>query len=247
MALDPRKRQKKKERRNAKQKVHRRTAIARFPTEMPARLRRAAAAPILHAVAAETLWDQGIGSVLLSRALPNGSVAFGFFLVDVFCCGVKNAIYGIEPRASYREHVYEKAASYERPTPMRPECCRKLVEGAVEYARQWEIAPHADYAKARLIFGDIDAAACPEEFEYGRDGKPFYVSGPYDSPERSRRIIAQLERTAGKGNFDYLVMLKSSDRISEEGGILRLAGGGLADGAYEADEDYEDETEGEEE
>ena len=40
--------------------------------------------------------------------------------------------------------------------------------------------------------------------KFGKDGKPLFISGPYDNAEA---IVRQLARTAGEGNFDYVMML----------------------------------------
>ncbi len=40
---------------------------------------------------------------------------------------------------------------------------------------------------------------------FGKDGKPFYVSGPYDDERKISFVINTLTRTCGEGNFDYLV------------------------------------------
>jgi hypothetical protein len=40
---------------------------------------------------------------------------------------------------------------------------------------------------------------------FGKDGKPFYVSGPYDTPARVRTIGQTLEKSRGTGNWDYMV------------------------------------------
>jgi hypothetical protein len=39
--------------------------------------------------------------------------------------------------------------------------------------------------------------------EFGKDGEPFYINGPYDNPEA---IIAKLQETVGEGNFKYLII-----------------------------------------
>jgi hypothetical protein len=44
-------------------------------------------------------------------------------------------------------------------------------------------------------------------FTFGKDGKPFYISGPRDTPERSRAIVDRLMERCGPGRFDYLVVL----------------------------------------
>ena len=37
---------------------------------------------------------------------------------------------------------------------------------------------------------------------FGRDGVPFYVSGPYDNP---RSVVRTLDRTCGEGNYHYVL------------------------------------------
>jgi hypothetical protein len=55
------------------------------------------------------------------------------------------------------------------------------------------------------IFGDVDTGACPETFTFGKDGKPFFVSGPNDTPARIRSVSQTLARSQGSGGWDYLV------------------------------------------
>src|SRR6185295_11540148 len=83
-----------------------------------------------------------------------------------------------------------------------PACAVKLISGAIDYARRLDFKPHPDYHYAREIFGDINPEDCQETFEYGREGKPFYVAGPYDN---AIRIVNQLSRKLGPEGFDYIV------------------------------------------
>ena len=53
-------------------------------------------------------------------------------------------------------------------------------------------------------------------FQFGKDGKPFYVSGPYDSPVKSRRIVDTLEKRCGPGGYDYLVLVGGSPGLDFE-------------------------------
>ena len=53
----------------------------------------AAHAPIHESLVPASLFEQGIGNLLFSRSLPDGRVALGAFLLDVFCLGVKNAFF----------------------------------------------------------------------------------------------------------------------------------------------------------
>jgi hypothetical protein len=71
----------------------------------------------------------------------------------------------------------------------------------VTYARDLGIDPHIDYRIAKAIFGDVDAAARPVKFAFGQNDKPFYVSGPHDSPSMQRRIVTQLKGAVGPMGF----------------------------------------------
>ena len=228
MALDPRKRQKKIERRKAKERDRKREQSRSDPRDLSVRLERAAAAPILHCCTIADLWSQGIGNVLVSRELASGNVAFVVFLVDMYCLGVKNVIMDVASRSTYDWKLYGKMFSRYKPVQLRPECARKLVEGAVAYASDLGLAPYPEYHKAKLIFGDIDANICTQEFVYGKDGKPLFVAGPHDTPARCQQIIRKLTDRCGGDGFHYLMpmaagaMLRSLEDDDDD--VLYLGG-----------------------
>jgi hypothetical protein len=210
MALDPRKRQKKLERKTAKRKVHKQFQAPYAASDVYARFQRAAGAPIVHSRASDSLWQQGIGHVLLSREVTPGQFAFAAFLLDVYCLGVKDAMWNIRSRDEI-ESLAGKLMQDQKVIKMKPECTRKLVEGAVEYARNLGFPPREDYQRARLIFGDIDSAACSEEFVYGRNGKPFFIAGPYDGPARCRQILHILNSRLGPQGHHFLMPVDADD------------------------------------
>jgi hypothetical protein len=205
MSVDPRKRQKKLERRKAKQKAERRELAQRGPQDLAARLGRTAVAPILHCRLTDGTWETGMGQVLVSRQLSNGNVAFAVFLIDVYCLGVKNVMADIVSRTKYDLDLYAKLADRYTLLPISPESARKLVEGAVEYARDLGFAPHTDYHAAKMIFGDISVEASAEEYRFGKDGKPFFISGPHDSPSRCDEILRRLRSRCGEDGHHFLV------------------------------------------
>jgi len=207
MALDARKRQQKLAKKAAKRKAVVATKkslgeagglVSHMRHIMPN-----ANAPIHECLIPESLFDMGIGNVIVSRKLPNGFIGAAFFLVDVFCLGVKDAFYDVMSPAEYDE----KLASLQHETfrALHPTCARKLVEGAEAYARDLGFQPHPDYQIARRIFGDLDATACPTRYTFGKDGKPFFMSGPYDTPARCRKIIDTLTGRCGPEGFHYTV------------------------------------------
>src|SRR5438128_1141645 len=101
MSTDPRKRQKQLERRAAKRKAKHHQIVRATSGGLAQRMAAAASWPILDSFASLDLWDKGIGWVCLSRQLPGGAVAFGVFLIDRYCLGVKNAMADIASRYDY--------------------------------------------------------------------------------------------------------------------------------------------------
>lgn len=225
MAIDPRKRQKKLEKRKSKQK-EKKKALARVkPDSTAALIKRAGSAPVLHCCVTDTIWDEGMGQALISRELPDGRIAYAIFLVDVYCLGVKDALCHVSVRTRYDSDVYDRLFNRYTMVKLSPACMRKLVEGAVEYARNLGLPPHADYQAAHVIFGDIDASQCDREFTYGKDGKPLFIAGPYDRLEKRRRILATLTESVGADGFHYLLPmtggLPPGSQIIEPAGLER--------------------------
>jgi hypothetical protein len=239
MAVDPRKRQKKLQRRAARQKAKHRALVREKSKGFAAQLATAAGCPILHSSITPTTWTDGLGWVCLSRELPNGSVALALFLVDRYCLGVKNIMAQIVSQFDYESSTVKQMREREAES-VPPSTARKLVEQAVEYARKLGFQPHPDYAKARHIFGDIDAGECKEEFEFGKDGKPLFITGPHDTPGRCQQIRNTLERSCGPGGYHYVMSIPGDTMVRPEM-FARDENEGDGDGEWENEDGDVDE------
>ena len=162
--------------------------------------------PIYECLITDTLFEQGIGNLYFTRLMPDGRISAGIFLVDVFCLGVKDAFITVLEKYQYEGRMKNHPGNGPF-VPVSPACFRKLVEGAVAYARDLGFEPHRDYAEARQIFGNQETASCTQEFTYGREGKPLYISGPNESEARSKAIVEHLRQLKGEDGFHYLVGL----------------------------------------
>ncbi len=169
-------------------------------------------APIHECFVPDELFSNGIGTVIISRKMPNGKIGAGFFMLDTFCLGVKNAGFKEFSPPDYQQFC-DDVERNENLQPSSPAYARKLVEECVDYAKSIGMEAHSDYKKAKKIFGNINAEDCSEEFVFGRDGKHFYVNGPYDTPEKIRKIINKLTKTCGSDGFHYLM---ASEPLDEE-------------------------------
>lgn len=141
----------------------------------------------------------GIVGALVARRDRPGRVSVCGYLVDTWCLGVKNAL---GPRLmndrrlpEFRESFF--AAFDADPVQAPIELVRHLVWGTVEYAHELGFEPHHDLWAAA---GHIEPLQGPSAIRFGKDGKPFYVEGPYDDAARNLRT---LERLVGKDNFSF--------------------------------------------
>jgi len=141
----------------------------------------------------------GIAGALVARRHRPGRVSVCGYLVDTWCLGVKNAL---GPRLmnegrlpEFRERFF--AAFDADPMQAPIELVQHLVWGAVEYARMLGFEPHHDLLAAG---GHLEPLQGPSAIRFGKDGRPFYVEGPYDNATRNLRT---LERSVGKDNFSF--------------------------------------------
>jgi len=163
----------------------------------------AALSPVRTCVVSAGLFDDGIGWLVLARTLRSGLIGASFFLVDVWCLGVKDAFFSVLSRPAFEERIADTRQT-QALVDIDPSVARKLLQDAVAYADSFGFAPNAGFAAAQAIFGDIEPAT--QTFTFGRDGKPFFTSGPNDTRARIRGILDTLEKSAGPGGYDYLVL-----------------------------------------
>jgi hypothetical protein len=196
----------KQQKRIAKQKAKRlekRSLLFRRSSKDPTiRLQAAEKWPVVQSLVGASLWDQGIGHLVLARQEPEGGLSYAVFLVDVYCLGVKNAFWRAGSPGDFRDLIRQMEQG-QRMGPISPSCLAKIVKGAVEYAQAFGFVPHPDYRHASMLLEGIDLSTCPTQFTFGRDGKPFYVQGPHESFAQATAISQHLQAMGGH----YLVQL----------------------------------------
>lgn len=175
-----------------------------LPQGVGANVRRAAEHQIARCLVPANLFESGIGHVIVSHSLPSGLLGCGFFLIDPFCLGVKDAFYA-ELGSDQLQARMTAQAEFQTFVEADPAWARKLIRDAAAYAADLGLLAAKDYRVVETIFGDIDAGACTETFTFGLDGKPFYVTGPLDTPARIRTVCRTLQDRLGAGGWDYLM------------------------------------------
>lgn len=150
-------------------------------------------------------WESGkLATVSVARKHVNGNVTLGLFLVDLNCLGVKDANYLF----NIPVHEYKNAISNNGQVELIDisyELAHNIIYAGLEYAKELGFTPHKDFSIVRFILEEDTEDVELMEIECGTNGKPLFIKSPWQSEPEANRIITQLERTIGKGNFKYII------------------------------------------
>ncbi len=151
-------------------------------------------------------WEEtGLAVVVVARRQPDGNIIFGNYLVDRYCLGLKNTYYEADvPRSQFRSQVLPRLTPESSPEPISPALAHEIVYGGIEYAAQLGFRPQRDWRLSQFVLDPPEAHPRTGQVEFGYQGQPLFISGPYDNVDAIRR---QLDRTAGPGNYHFLIGL----------------------------------------
>jgi hypothetical protein len=215
MAIDQKKRQKKLARKKSKRKAILSSKNRDFSFGEKISRKKAIIiaknSPVKECLIRKDIFSEGIGTAIVSREMPNNRLGVGVFLLDVWCLGVKNTYFSVLPEDEYTDLI-KKISVLETLENIHPSCARKLIEQCVNFSDGLGFIPDKDFKISRQLLFDIDPTVCPIKYTFGKDGKPFYISGPNENSNQSKRILNSLLRHCGEGNFEYLMS------VSEETG-----------------------------
>jgi hypothetical protein len=157
---------------------------------------------IYECVVNEDYKDSGMAIVLVARQHKTGNITFSSFIVDIFCLGVKDANSAFnrteDEYVDYKDQVY----SHGPEVPISYDLAHNIIFGAIDYAKKLGFSPHKDWETAQFMLEPKASANVQKiDLDFGKDGKPFFMSGPYDKVDS---ILNKLRSAVGEGNFTYL-------------------------------------------
>jgi len=141
-------------------------------------------------------WPFGCGRILIGCLVP----------------GCKNTYFSILSENEFLDRIKQIEVNEHLET-LHPSCARKIIEQCVEYSDKLGFKPHKDYKISRQLLMDLDPNVCPNQYIFGKDGKPFYISGPNENQNQSKKIVEKLFRNCGEGNFEYIVSSFDESKI----------------------------------
>lgn len=155
-------------------------------------------------------WQEvGISTVIVARQHKTGNITWGTYLLDTFCLGVKDTSAAFnrleDDYEGYKNHI---ARIHPVMLPIDYAMAHNLVFGAAAYGATLGFKPHKEWADSQFILLPANSPEVEKmAIEFGKDGKPLYISGPYDN---AGKILAQLNASVGEGNYTYIANMGRS-------------------------------------
>jgi len=181
---------------------------------IPNQLRKARDYPIKECFITEGWQNKGMCDIFILREKPDYQFIVGVYLVDLWCLGLKDTFYNID--VSYEEitdRLYNHPS--ERFISIDADLAHSVIYGGIDYAKNLGFMPHGDFRFSRFILEPREEIEFDDSIEFGKDGKPHFFAGPYDSKIKIGRIIAQLEERVGQGNFHSTCPMDFDDQEME--------------------------------
>ena len=146
-------------------------------------------------------------NVFVTRKHVTGNVTFCGYLVDLSCLGVKDTVYKFNVPLEEFEDIMEKYKTQIDFIEISYELAHNIIYAGLEYAEDLGFQPHKDFLSITSYFLEEDTDDIPIiEIECGfMDGKPMYANTGFDSNQKTKKIMEQLEKSRGSGNFDYII------------------------------------------
>lgn len=161
-------------------------------------------------------WKEGgFANIMIARSHTNGNITLCIYLIDLYCLGVKDSHYIFNISRDEYLDIIRRSQSIE-PIPISYTLAHNIIYAGLEYAEEIGFKPHKDFTSITRFMLEEDTEDVELiEIECGKDGKPFYVSGPFDDELKINAVIKQLEKTAGVGNFHYIIS-SSDDELDQK-------------------------------
>ncbi len=152
-------------------------------------------------------WEEsGSASVCVSRIHTNGNITYAFYLVDLYCLGVTDSVYNFNlPITEYREFM-DKVKEDAGIVKVDYVLVHNIVFAAIEYADELGFKPHKNFTSVSqyILEEDTDEVELMD-ISCGRNGKPMFIKTEFVSNLEVQRVIAQLNKSVGKGNYNVIL------------------------------------------
>lgn len=167
--------------------------------------KKARSLPIYECVLNEDWNFTQMVQLLVARQHTNGNITMCMYLVDLACLGVKDTTYKFNIQMEEYLELIDGINTKMPVIKVSYELAHNIVYAGLEYAEEYGFKPHKDFTSISRFMLEEDTEDIELiEVECGIKGKPTFMHGPFDDLAKVTRIIAQLEKTAGPGNYGVI-------------------------------------------
>ncbi len=166
--------------------------------------------PMYKCLVNENWEDEKIANVMVLRSHVNGNVSGAIFLVDLLCLGVKDVAWYFNTDPEELMEFRSKASLTMVEIPY--ELAHNIVYAGLEFAQEYDIKPHADFAIARYALEEDDESIELIDIETGEDGIPHLIER---HPGQYADAHSKLKKAAGPGNFKISQVFDSIEEADE--------------------------------
>ena len=152
----------------------------------------------------------GEGHVVVSRLHKGGKVSVAFYLVDIYCVGVKDSFYKLRMDEYEFEELIDRM-SIDNVQECSYEEAHNWVYGAVAFAEEAGIQPDKSFNLTQYMLKEDTDEVPLMEFEFGKNGKHFLFA--HNKLEASRYLPAMKEHLGD----DYEVLIETEENHLDEG------------------------------
>lgn len=173
---------------------------------------RARKLPIVECWISPDWQEAGICSIVVARQHTTGNVTFGIYLVDTFCLGLKNtnAVFN-KPDYEYADICNNIFEQHEGKEKISYALAHNIIYGAIAYAEDLGFKPEKDWVLSQMILEEDTEDVELIDVEFGKNGKPFFMNGPYDNIQK---VVSMLDKSVGRGNYDTMLRLDDPSKLS---------------------------------
>ena len=127
-------------------------------------------------------------------------------MIDLYCLGIKDAYIKSDISPKKFDSLLPKLCM-DTPEKCSIELAHEVIYGGIEYADKlgFQPSPAFQESHADMLLDPPDSHPRLDHVAFGMNGKPIFISGPYDNERKIQFIVDTLTRTTGEGNFDVMI------------------------------------------
>lgn len=171
--------------------------------------KRSRSIPIVKCLITEDWENKGIAHIFVVRQHASGNITFCGYFADTYCLGIKDSFFMYNVEEEYLDECVKEFDLVE----VSYDIVHNVIFAALTFAEEYGFKPHRSFSSITQHFLEDDDENIPliDVHCGNEDGDPLYFNCGDESPEQVEKIIRQLEKKAGKGNFGVVTINADDD------------------------------------